>query len=159
MSEEDNLSESAAFDRLYREQCSPVHRFLRVWLRNSSVADDLTQETFLHFWRRRTAFHPDRGDIRAYLFGIARNKAASWRRENKTTAASLEQTTEPSNCLFIEDALSRLPDDLRTILWLREVDGYSYDELSRILKIPLGTVRSRLHCARQQLRTIWMKEA
>jgi RNA polymerase sigma-70 factor (ECF subfamily) len=154
MSKQYSISESAAFDRLYREQGSPVRRFLQVWLRNSSAADDLTQETFLHFWRRRSAFDPKRGDIRYYLFGIARKKAADWHRRKTADSARVERIAERTSPLLIQDALDQLPDDLRTILWLREVEGYSYDELAEILKIPLGTVRSRLHSARQQLRTI-----
>lgn len=158
ISEPDTLAEPAAFDRLYREQGSPVRRFLQVWLRNSSAADDLTQETFLHFWKRKSAFDPTRGNVRAYLFGIARKKAADWRRQNTVGPQTSEQVADSANTLLIKDALNQLPDDLRTVLWLREVEGYSYDELAQILKIPVGTVRSRLHSARQQLRTIWTKE-
>lgn len=159
MSEENQPSERMAFDQLYHEQGLPVRRFLQVWLRNSTAADDLTQETFLHFWRRRSAFDPDRAGIRAYLFGIARKKAADWHRSQKPNVALGDESADASNGFLIQDALSQLPEDLRTILWLREVEGYSYDELAGILKIPVGTVRSRLHSARQQLRTIWMKEA
>lgn len=159
MPEGESLTERTAFDQLYQEQGLPVRRFLQLWLRNSAAADDLTQETFLHFWRRRSAFDPDRGGIRTYLFGIARKKAVDWHRRQKETASESDRATDASNGVFMNDALNQLPEDLRTILWLREVEGYSYDELAEILKIPVGTVRSRLHGARQQLRTIWMKEA
>jgi len=158
MTEQDSLSEPAAFERLYYEQGSSVRRFLQVWLRNSSLADDLTQETFLQFWRCPAAFDVKRGSIRAYLFGIARNKAADWHRHNKAYPVVNEQVAQYSNSAVIKDAVNQLPQDLRTVLWLREVEGYSYDELAKILKIPIGTVRSRLYSARQQLRTIWMKE-
>jgi RNA polymerase sigma-70 factor (ECF subfamily) len=57
--------------------------------------------------------------------------------------------------LLLNDALQQLDPELRNALWLREVEGYSYDELSRILDIPLGTVKSRLFSAREQLRRIW----
>jgi RNA polymerase sigma-70 factor (ECF subfamily) len=55
----------------------------------------------------------------------------------------------------MSDALKRLDPDFRTVLWLREAEGYSYEELSNILSIPIGTVRSRLFAAREQLRRIW----
>lgn len=58
MQEQDSVSDSASFDRLYQEQGSSVRKFLRISTGNSSVADDLTQETFLHFWRRPTSFDP-----------------------------------------------------------------------------------------------------
>ncbi len=159
MFEQDGLSDRAAFDHLYHEQGPPLRRFLQVWLRNSSLAEDLTQETFLHFWRRPGAFDSKRGNIRAYLFGIARKKAADWHHRNKADPPAIEQVAECSDSMLMKDAVNQLPEDLRTVLWLREVEGYSYDELAEILKIPIGTVRSRLHSARQNLRTIWMKEA
>lgn len=159
MPEGETSTERAAFDRLYQEQGSPVRRLLQLWLRNSAAADDLTQETFLHFWQKRSAFDPDRGGIKTYLFGIARNKAIDWHRRQKQSVALADQPSSASTGLLITDALKQLPEDLRTILWLREVEGFSYAELAALLKIPVGTVRSRLHGARQQLRTIWLKEA
>lgn len=160
MEEQEGLSERAAFDRLYQEQGSPIRNFLRLSVGNSSVADDLTQETFLDLWRHPGIRDPARGGVKAYLLGIARKKAADWWRRNKTaTAAAPEPVFSSSESLPIRDALNHLPADLRAVLWLREVEGYSYEELARILQIPVGTVRSRLHAARKQLRTIWLKEA
>ena len=62
-------------------------------------------------------------------------------------------TTETSS--LVGDALSRLNEDQRSLLWLREVEGQSYAELAHILEIPVGTVRSRLFAAREELRKIW----
>ena len=49
----------------------------------------------------------------------------------------------------------RLSQEGRVLIWLREVEGYSYDELAQILQIPAGTVASRLFAAREELRNIW----
>jgi RNA polymerase sigma-70 factor (ECF subfamily) len=51
--------------------------------------------------------------------------------------------------------MDRLDPQARSVLWLREVEGYSYEELAEIFEIPLGTVQSRLYAARQQLRRMW----
>lgn len=159
MQREDSVSDPGAFDRLYQEQGESVRKFLRACTGNSSLADDLTQETFLHFWRRSGSFGPGRGGIKAYLLGIARKKAADWWRRNQSgLVAEGEPTAHPANSVAIKAAFNQLPPDLRTVLWLREVEGYSYEELARIIKIPVGTVRSRLHAAREQLRSIWTKE-
>jgi RNA polymerase sigma-70 factor (ECF subfamily) len=156
---EEECPERAAFERLYEEQGSPVRSFLRLAMGNSSVADDLTQETFLQLWRRRGAIDPGRGGAKAYLLGIARKKAADWWRRNKARAAvGSEAAIASSDGLAIRDAMNQLPEESREVLWLREVEGYSYEELAEILKIPIGTVRSRLHAARRQLRSVWMKE-
>ena len=56
---------------------------------------------------------------------------------------------------MVGDAFGRLPKEQRTLLWLREVEGQSYAELAEILGIPVGTVRSRLFAAREELRRVW----
>jgi RNA polymerase sigma-70 factor (ECF subfamily) len=56
---------------------------------------------------------------------------------------------------IVGDALQRIPEEQRTLLWLREVEGQSYAELAAILDIPIGTVRSRLFAAREALRAVW----
>ena len=159
MPDDESLTDAAAFGRLYHQQGPSIRQFLYLAVRDRFAADDLTQETFLHLWRRPSAFDPGRGSLKAYLLGIARKKAADWWRRNRPHSpeapATARAETEP---VAIRQALERLPEDLRSVLWLREVEGYSYDELAKILKIPTGTVRSRLHSARRQLRTVWMEE-
>jgi len=160
MSEPDDYCNPAAFHRLYQEQGSTIRRFLCVWLGDKAAADDVLQETFLDFWRRPTGFNSAKGNIRAYLFGIARKKATTWHRgKNLSGPVDANPASAHAEILMMEDALSHLPEDLRSTLWLREVEGYSYEELAGILNIPVGTVRSRLHAARQKLRTIWNEEA
>ncbi len=56
---------------------------------------------------------------------------------------------------LLENALARLDPESRTLLWLRQAEGYSYVELAEIFQIPLGTVRSRLFTAREKLRQVW----
>lgn len=57
--------------------------------------------------------------------------------------------------LLLADALDKVDPEKRALLWLREVEGYSYQELAEMLAIPVGTVRSRLFAAREQLRRVW----
>ena len=160
MPDDESLTDAAVFGRLYERQGASIRQFLCLAVRDRTAADDLTQETFLHLWRRPSAFDARRGSIRAYLLGIARKKAVDWWRRHRPDSgealASAQAATEP---VAIRQALDRLPEDLRIVLWLREVEGYSYDELAAILKIPVGTVRSRLHAARQMLRKVWMEES
>lgn len=160
MPDDESPIDPAAFGRLYHQQGASIRQFLCLAVRDRLAADDLTQETFLHLWRRPSSFDPGRGNIRAYLFGIARKKAADWWRRNRSPAPeAIAPTRAVAEPVAIRQLLDQLPEDLRTVLWLREVEGYSYDELARILKIPDGTVRSRLHSARQQLRKLWKEES
>jgi RNA polymerase sigma-70 factor (ECF subfamily) len=147
-----------AFADWYRAEAPRLRLFLRHLLGNEQAAEDLMQEAFIQIWRRPQGFDPDRGSLRAYLFGTARNLAASAARRQRP---SVELQTDPmigdrvEGNSIVADALSRLGIDDRTILWLREVEGHSYAELSAILEIPVGTVRSRLHNAREALRAVW----
>ena len=143
------------FETAYNEHSSPVRSFLRVYV-GTAAAEDLTQDTFLHLWRKPGAFDERRSTLRKYLLGVARKKAAEWWRQHQRVQAIAPSTQSKDDFgTLMGSALERLEPNLRNILWLREVEGYSYDELAEILGVPVGTVKSRLFTAREQLRTIW----
>jgi len=147
-----------AFDTWYRETAPRLRLFLRHLLGDEQEAEDVMQETFTQIWRRPHRFDPERGSPRAYLFGVARRQAAEWRRKQKPTDELGVDPPEPSRveiASMVTEALSRLTLEHRTLLWLREVEGQSYEELAMILEVPLGTVRSRLFAAREALRVLW----
>jgi RNA polymerase sigma-70 factor, ECF subfamily len=149
--------DARAFEGFYRENAPRVQSFLKRLLGSAQGAEDVTQETFLQLWMRPNGFHPD-GSLRAYIFGIARKRAAEWWRQRDARAdSSTEETERPKSeaCSLVADAFSRLDADQQSLLWLREVEGQSYEELAEILGIPVGTVRSRLSAARHELRQIW----
>ena len=154
--------DTAAFDLFYSENAPRLLRFLRQLIGTPQAAEDVTHETFLQLWRRPNGFRPESGSLRAYLFGIARKRAAEWWRQRKPEedassddldVASSSHCTEANT--VVGDAFSRLDREQRALLWLREVEGQSYAELAKILEIPIGTVRSRLFAAREELRRIW----
>ena len=147
-----------AFELFYRENASRLKSFLYHAVGSVQAAEDLMQETFIQLWQQPNGFQPDRGTLRAYLYGIARKRAAEWWRTQAPQGEEIE--TEPAHdqsevVSALEDALRRLPKEQRMLLWLREVEGQSYSELAEILAIPVGTVRSRLFSAREALRKIW----
>ncbi len=147
-----------AFDTWYRETAPRLRIFLRHLLANEQAAEDVMQETFTQIWRRPHGFDSERGSPRAYLFGVARKQAAEWLRKQKPADELEFDPPAPSRieiASMITEAFSRLKLDQRTLLWLREVEGRSYDELAIILDIPVGTVRSRLFAAREAIRAVW----
>jgi RNA polymerase sigma-70 factor, ECF subfamily len=152
--------DSAAFDGFYRENAGRLQGFLRLLTGTVQAAEDVTQETFTQLWQSPNGFQPQRGSLRAYLFGIGRKRAAEWRRRQgamsgakpPTEAAVLEKNEIAA---AINEAFRRLSLEQQSLLWLREVEGQSYAELAEILDIPVGTVRSRLFVAREELRRIW----
>jgi RNA polymerase sigma-70 factor (ECF subfamily) len=177
--------DAAAFEGVYREEGARVKGFLRQVLRDTHAAEDVMQETFAQIWQRPNGFVAERGTLRAYLFGAARRRAADWRRKGNGASARAvgveaaegigsadARNSNPGSgsnlgsghggaetVSLIADALGRLPEEQSSLLWLREVEGFSYEELAGILGVPVGTVRSRLFAAREGLRTVWHSNA
>ena len=155
------LGDAQAFDAFYREMAPRVFGFVRQLTGNRQAAEDVMQETFTQLWRSPDGFSAEKGSLRGYLFGMARRCAAAWWRKHGSDSgnaiAELSVHTTETNSL-VSDALQKLDEDQRTLLWLREVEGQSYAELAQILEIPVGTVRSRLFTAREELRTVWQSE-
>ncbi len=153
--------DAGAFGDFYRQHAARLQSFLRRYLGDPKAAEDVAQESFLQLWQHPNGFNPARARLKAYLFGIAVRRAADWWRHQghlrvpSTPEAGARQSEEAA---LMEDALARLDSEPRSLLWLREVEGYSYAELAEMLAIPVGTVKSRLFAAREQLRQIWKGE-
>lgn len=148
-----------AFEAAYHENAPRLRAFLRQIVGSSQAAEDLTQEIFTNLWSHPGGFDPARGSMRAYLFGIGRHRAADWWRRSRPQSSLPDDrcsASDPERESLMADALQRLPEEQRTLLWLREIEGQSYAELAVIFDIPVGTVRSRLFMARHGLREIWL---
>jgi RNA polymerase sigma-70 factor (ECF subfamily) len=138
-------------------------------LGSASDADDVLQESFLQAFRKLSTFR-ESSSFYTWIYRIAINAAINLRRrerrsltlsdyaqfnERLTTGAEqsparpLEQSEEIRE---LQESLNQLSDEHRNILVLREIEGMSYEDISAILDMPIGTVRSRLHRARMQLR-------
>jgi RNA polymerase sigma-70 factor (ECF subfamily) len=153
--------DAEAFGRFYCQHAARLREFLRRYLGDGKTAEDVAQDAFLQLWQHPNGFDPTRASLKAYLFGIAAKRAADWwrhrAREEKTAASpQAGRCTEPAT--LMEEALGHLEPESRSLLWLRSVEGYSCAELAAMLGIPVGTVKSRLFAAREQLRRIWRGE-
>lgn len=148
------------FDAFYREQAPRLLAFLRMLVGDRHAAEDLMQDTSIQIWTHPQGYQPERGTLRAYLFGIGRKRAAEWWRRQRPVepltedGAGYADLCDPAAELTVIHALGNLAPEQRNLLWLREVEGQSYAELAAILEIPVGTVRSRLHAAREALRRV-----
>jgi RNA polymerase sigma-70 factor, ECF subfamily len=157
--------DASAFEAFYRENAARLCAFLRQMVGSPQAAEDLMQETFTQMWKSPNGFRPELGSLRAYLFGIGRKRAAEWWRRRQRGVEEQpekqrEEVAEPAaGFSAIHDALGRLTEEQRSLLWLREVEGQSYADLAEILLIPVGTVKSRLFAAREELRRIWHSSA
>jgi RNA polymerase sigma-70 factor (ECF subfamily) len=153
-----NLGDARTFDEFYRQTAPRLQAFLRQIVGSREAAEDVAQETYIQLWKRPSGFQPERGALRTYLFGVGRKRAAEWWRRQSPAAEPANEAMQPDRAessSVMADAMQRLPEEQRTLLWLREVEGQSYAELAEILGIPIGTVRSRLFAAREALRQVW----
>jgi RNA polymerase sigma-70 factor (ECF subfamily) len=148
-----------AFEELFRRYLHPVYGFFRRRLNNLSRAEDLAQETFIVILRG-TARYEKRAMFRTYLYAVALKLLWSERRRELREAASvpnveeLTQAGDAAGSLWIRDAFSRLDDDHREVLMLREYEQLSYEEIAELLRVPINTVRSRLFRARAGLKAL-----
>lgn len=119
-------------------------------------AEDLIQNVFVVLLDDLDRFTPERGSLRAYLFGVARNVMRNWfRKHRRERGLSLVEAARPAGTernAIVKEAVGRIPLDRREALILREFHGLSYREIAEIQKVPVGTVRSRLARAREDLR-------
>lgn len=141
---------------LYRVHGPVLLRYLRRLAADQTQAEDLLQETFIQALRHKKRLDQV-SSHRAWLFAVARNLCMTAHRRSRSHAALPEQmaeraTKEDERLATMRAAIGRLPPLQREALELRLRDELTYAEIARVLDIPLGTVRSRLHDAVRRLR-------
>jgi RNA polymerase sigma-70 factor, ECF subfamily len=165
--------ERRAFDLLVQRYQHKVLKLIMRYVHDATEAEDIAQDAFVKAYRALGSF---RGDSAFYtwLYRIAINTAknslvAAKRRplgydldlqdpENYDMQARLKDTATPEALLLTDEirdtvnaAIEELPDDLRTAIVLREIDGLSYEEIAATMDCPVGTVRSRIFRAREAI--------
>ena len=163
-----------AFELLVAKYQRKLGRLLSRLVRDPAEVEDVTQEAFIKAYRALPAF---RGDSAFYtwLYRIAINTAKNYlvalgRRAPTTTefdhedaenfeeAEALRDAATPESELHgkqiastVNRAMDALPEDLRTAITLREIEGLSYEEIATLMNCPIGTVRSRIFRAREAI--------
>lgn len=131
-------------------------------LRDPSEAEDVAQEAFIKVFSQLSSLRDDLG-FKRYLYQIAVRLCIDRMRRIRPEPQSevyggTARREDIESRVHIERVLAKLPTDLRTTLVLREIEELDYSEIADILQIPVGTVRSRLHSARERFRVLWMDE-
>lgn len=163
-----------AFELLVTKYQRKLIRLLSRFIRDASEVEDVAQEAFIKAYRALPNF---RGDSAFYtwLYRIGINTAKNYlvamgRRAPTTTGMDAEEAEDlgesellqdvntPENQLMsrqvaetVNQTLEKLPEDLRTAITLREMEGLSYEEIASIMNCPIGTVRSRIFRAREAI--------
>lgn len=145
-------------------------------LRDPMAAEEVLQDVFIRLWRHPRAYNPDRGRLSSWLLTVARHAAIDRLRQDGRQPSSLsnprkkdphpapEQTVPtadppPELRHDLRMALGHLPLDQRTVIELAYFGGMSQQEVSDHLRLPLGTVKTRMRLGMQRLRGMWQQTA
>jgi RNA polymerase sigma-70 factor (ECF subfamily) len=163
-----------AFELLVEKYQRKLARLLSRFIRDPAEVEDVTQEAFIKAYRALPAF---RGDSAFYtwLYRIGINTAKNYlmamgRRAPTSTGVEAEDAegyeegeqlrdiNTPESVLLsneiastVNATIERLPEELRTAIQLREIEGMSYEEIAKVMDCPIGTVRSRIFRAREAI--------
>ncbi len=160
-----------AFDELVRKYQDRLVHSLEHSLGSREDALDIAQQAFVLAWKKLASFRREAG-FYSWLYRIARNAAVSHIRRPTLKSGSLDHLhdsvgfepadtsdqTAPEHSIvqseqieMVRAALLEIAEEFRQPLVLKEIDGFSYEEIAQIMEIPLGTVRSRIFRGRQEL--------
>jgi len=163
-----------AFELLVEKYQRKLARLLSRFIRDPAEVEDVTQEAFIKAYRALPAF---RGDSAFYtwLYRIGINTAKNYlmamgRRAPTSTEVEAEEAegyeegeqlrdiNTPESVLLsneiartVNSTIEQLPEELRTAIQLREIEGMSYEDIARVMDCPIGTVRSRIFRAREAI--------
>jgi len=173
--------EESAFRELVARYKNGLYAFLRRFLNNQEMVEDVFQETFLQIFNSIDTFDTSK-PLRPWLFTIAANKAKdALRKRQRTPAIRIGMMADSGEMSFdevintltsdevvpydhlerdetsakVKEVIINLPDNLREILILAYFNKFSYKQMAEILSIPIGTVKSRLHTAVARFSKDW----
>ncbi|MEL7647443.1 MAG: sigma-70 family RNA polymerase sigma factor [Sedimentibacter sp.] len=170
-----------AFEELIRDYKKTAYNIALRVLRNVEDAEDASQEALIKVYRSIQNFNMQ-SSFKSWMYRIVVNTCIDFKRKKNINAVSIDEnidlggnrdvqieiaddTNNPDvlieknfNSKLINDAVGKLDEDFKTIIVLRDIQGFSYGEISEILSCNLGTVKSRLNRARRSLKEILEKE-
>jgi len=160
-----------AFTILYRRHQAQIYRFALRMTGHPWAAEEIVQDVFMTLVREPKKFDPERGTLRAFLYGIARNRIMKHLErlprefsleipgdEGEPRSLEVADQRTPAHWAELRErreqvraAVLSLPPEFRETVVLCELEEMSYEEAAKALECPVGTVRSRLHRGRALL--------
>lgn len=168
--------DTVAFDRLVERHYRRIFSLAFQMLGNSDEAADATQETFIKAFENLKRFRGD-ASFASWIYRIAVNTCRDFLRHHREISFSQiadedHQDFDPAELTeanhddllerreraeLVHIALQQLSEEMRQVLALCDMQGLSYEEAAAVLGVPRGTLKSRLHRARQAFKTIWQQ--
>ena len=152
-----------ALSMLYKRHSPRIYSYVRKILGDVQATDDIFQETFVRFYEMGVSGQ-DIQNVQGYLLKISRNLCLNEKaKKYNTSTITIENFEFPSLdtpyeqkelSRLISTALEMLPEDYKEVLILREMYGYSYNEIAEIVETSMPIVRTRIYRAKQKIRVI-----
>ena len=147
--------DAPAMRELYRRFERPLFALGVRWYGDRGLAEELVQEVTLRVWRKAHMFDPERGSGSSWIFAIARNAATDLARAKRRQPVPSSELPEANEAPWDDEAawhawevtkaLRTLSPDQQKAIELAYVHQYTLVEISKLLEIPLGTVKTRIH--------------
>ena len=179
--EESRKGNVDAFEELIKDYKRSAYNIALRVMRNVEDAEDASQEALIKIFKNVSSFNMN-STFKVWMYRIVVNTCIDFKRRKSINAVSIDETidlgsgreiqreiSDESNnpdaliernysTQLVNDAINMLEDDFKTIIILRDIKGFTYDEISEILACNLGTVKSRLSRGRKRLKELLEKE-
>lgn len=155
-----------AFGYLYDNYAGALYGVILQVVHETETANDVLQEVFVNIWRKIQLYDPSKGRLYTWMLNIARNAAIdkirsrAWQdsRRNLSLPDNVEtiaaSTGPKTDDVGLKRVLGKLKEEHRTLVDLSYFQGFTHEEIARMLDMPLGTVKTRIRSALTQLRTL-----
>ncbi|MDD4439961.1 MAG: sigma-70 family RNA polymerase sigma factor [Tissierellia bacterium] len=179
--EESRKGNVDAFEELIKDYKKGAYNIALRVMRNVEDAEDASQEALIKIFKNISSFNMD-STFKVWMYRIVVNTCIDFKRRKNINVVSIDETIDlgsgreiqreipdesnnPDALIernystqLVNDAINMLEDDFKTIIILRDIKGFTYDEISEILTCNLGTVKSRLSRGRKRLKELLEKE-
>ncbi len=154
----------AAFNYLYDNYSGALYHVVLSIVQERELANDVLQEVFVKIWKQIDQYNPDKGRLFTWMMNISRNagidtlrsKSYHSQKQNRELTENVYATAETTEIetdkIGLRKIVTNLKEEHKVLIELAYFHGYTQDEISKFLNVPLGTVKTRLRSALIQLR-------
>ena len=154
-----------AFGYLYDHYSGALYSVIKQIVGDAELSNDVLQETFVNIWRKIELYDESKGRLFTWMLNIARNAAIDKTRSKGFQQSARQQPLADADGAYgmvkpgvddfgLKKVLQKLKDEQRLLIDLSYFQGYTHEQISKALDIPLGTVKTRIRTALTQLRTL-----
>lgn len=158
--------EQSAFSYLYDQYSGALYSVIHNIVTETEIANDVLQEVFVKIWKQIESYDSSKGRLFTWMLNISRNASIDMLRSrqyqhtkknqelNDNVYESAGTVSDSTDNIGLKKIVNKLKEDQRVLVELSYFQGYTQDEISKMLNVPLGTVKTRLRKALSELRNL-----